>query len=716
MFKWYLRVFILEIAVLSLCRSVLAEEVEDPTHYKNPHLFTAATLSEFLESNSTNKYYLSLTGAINYIGSGSRAKTFVLEDKTGRIEIFNAKPPLPPVGSIVKIKGETYISPLHEPWMFCSEITVIRHAPPGEDLVVPLADTLRPEATLRIVRTEADVIDVFQDEISPDYDYLLLKDGETVISAASHHNPALKKLVDARISIRGMLANCVHGQRKFTGPCIFFDSIDDISVQTPPPTDPFDFPELKRMRYVNPREIALLGKRSARGTVLVTWQHAFYLRDGNGNLICVQPAKDEVMPRYGQNVTVAGYPETDLFRISLSRARVRVEPSADFIDDMPEMTSVEDILTTQNGETAYNDSHRGKLVTVSGVVRALPSPASEEVRMLLDCGRFKVPVDYSSNPSAANGLSIGCEIAVTGRCLLETDRWDSENIFPHIRGLTLVIRKPDDIRVLSRPSWWTPARLLLVIAGLFTALVVIIIWNRLLQRLVERRGRELYRAEIDKTKTELKIDERTRLAVELHDSISQALAGIAYQLTSSKDAVKADADIALSRIETADRMLKSCRTELRHRLHDLRSDMLEEPDFEQAVRKTISQLEGDAKIVLRVNVRRSLMNDTTAQDILSVIRELVSNALHHGQAQTVKIAGCADKDALRFSVRDDGIGFDPENAPGARQGHFGLVGIRYRLKRQNGDLSIDSSVNGGTRVSFEIPLTNDESPSEDICK
>ena len=142
----------------------------------------------------------------------------------------------------------------------------------------------------------------------------------------------------------------------------------------------------------------------------------------------------------------------------------------------------------------------------------------------------------------------------------------------------------------------------------------------------------------------------------------------------------------------------------------------EERAFEQAVRKTTSQLEGDAKIVLRVNVRRSLMNDTTAQDILSVIRELVSNALHHGQAKTVKIAGCADKDALRSSVRDDGIGFDPENAPGARQGHFGLVGIRYRLKRQNGDLSIDSSVNGGTRVSFEIPLTNDESPSEDICK
>ena len=683
-------------------------------------LSSVEELDEFLNGTNQTHHYYAVTGqitSVNITHIPNHLNSFILKGQARRINIFNTPITPPPPGTIVEAKGLTYHSPQNEPWMYCDGITVLGHTTPEEVLHVPFSEIQNPAFLLRKIVTEATVIDVLPDETDRSYAYLVLKDGATTFPAACPQSSRLKGLVDARVSVKGIVHQYIGSQRKHLGTCLTLSGIDAFTVLTPPPADPFDFPPLPRQLYLSPQEVARLGKRSVTGHVIAVWQgNRLYVASEDRKIIGVELSEGEPLPTYGTFVKVVGNPETDLYRINLAGARVRRENGAALPEDDTQAQSIDSLFSSRAGASVYNDEVRGCLATVKGIVRLLPSANSENLRLTLECGQYKIPVDYSANPTAADGLTIGCTVEVTGRCLIEADKWRPTRIFPRISGLALVIRKPSDIRVLSRPSWWTPQRLLLVIAGLFSALVVIIIWNRLLQRLVERRGRELYRAEIDKTKTELKIDERTRLAVELHDSISQALAGIAYQLTSSKDAVRADADTALSRIETADRMLKSCRTELRHRLHDLRSDMLEEPDFEQAVRKTISQLEGDAKIILRVNVRRSLMNDTTAQDILSVIRELVSNALHHGQAQTIKIAGCADKDAIRFSVRDDGTGFDPASAPGARQGHFGLVGIRYRLKRQNGDFSIDSSVNGGTRVSFEIPLTNDESPSEDICK
>ena len=681
---------------------------------------STADVERFFDANHIGYVHLELTGTVQHASSSSGH--IIISDKSGRLLLNcpgSTMRPSPALGDKVSISGSALLKSDMERFAIVGKINIISNGPPPLATNVSLDELNAEQHHLLDVITEGLVIDYFSDELDPNYTILLLKSGTRVMPAFVRTDSVLDpdKLLNALIRVKGIFYRTINGTRKHSGPFILVDGSAAITVVKAPPEDPFNVPALEHRLYMTPTEISKLGKQRITGKVLATWNlNRLMLRADDGRVVNVSLATGQETPTCDSIVTVAGYPETDMLRINLTRAIVRTESIADSQTEAAEPIPPETAFATLKTRKLYDVSCHGKLWKAQGTVLSPPSPTSQDGRMLLDCGAFKLPVDPGSCQNAFKGLQPNSKVEVIGRCLLECDRWQPDDIFPRIKNVVLVIRSLDDIRILARPPWWTPRRLLFVIIALFLIVIAVSGWNRLLQRLVERRGRELYRAEIDKTKTELKIDERTRLAVELHDSISQALAGIAYQLTSSKDAVRADADTALSRIETADRMLKSCRTELRHRLHDLRSDMLEEPDFEQAVRKTISQLEGDAKIILRVNVRRSLMNDTTAQDILSVIRELVSNALHHGQAQTVKIAGCADNDALRFSVRDDGIGFDPETAPGARQGHFGLVGIRYRLKRQNGDLSIESSVNGGTRVSFEIPLTNDESPSEYICK
>ena len=74
-------------------------------------------------------------------------------------------------------------------------------------------------------------------------------------------------------------------------------------------------------------------------------------------------------------------------------------------------------------------------------------------------------------------------------------------------------------------------------------------------------------------------------------------------------------------------------------------------------------------------------------------------------AKDVKVAGCIEDGHLLFSVRDDGCGFDPDLAPGLSEGHFGLQGIRERVKKLKGELAVESVLGGPTRITVRIKRT-----------
>ena len=107
-----------------------------------------------------------------------------------------------------------------------------------------------------------------------------------------------------------------------------------------------------------------------------------------------------------------------------------------------------------------------------------------------------------------------------------------------------------------------------------------------------------------------------------------------------------------------------------------------------------------ATLSVRFRLARNTISDTTAYAILRIIRELTVNGIRHGEATEIHVAGSVEADRIRFSVRDNGKGFDPASAPGVDEGHFGLEGVRERISNLNGEMKIESSPGKGTKVTI----------------
>ena len=244
------------------------------------------------------------------------------------------------------------------------------------------------------------------------------------------------------------------------------------------------------------------------------------------------------------------------------------------------------------------------------------------------------------------------------------------------------------------------------VGRLLAALVGIAVWNRLLKQLVQKRGEELSRAEVAKVSSELRVGERTRLAVELHDGLSQNLTGVGMKIKAAQNCGKDDPEAMLRHLAIADRALQSCRNELRNSLWDLRNESLEDEDLNRAIERTLLPHVENVELSVRVNIPRERLTDNTTHAFLKIIRELSLNAIRHGHATSVKVAGALEDGRLSFSVRDNGAGFDPDACPGVTAGHFGIQGIRERLDRFNGQLVYERLPTGGMRatVSMSIPI------------
>ena len=567
------------------------------------------------------------------------------------------------------------------------------------------------------------VTDVFPDDIDSRYVYLTIDDGHKTIYAptllGTTEISECRKLVGASIEFSpcitldpGKPGSSIRS-RLFAGHLPVIQDIRDVKVTRPSANDPFDVPEIGSLLGTSPSEIGMLGRRRLSGRVIAVWNRRLLLVDTVSNsVVRVELAADNP-PAWDSTVELSGYVGTDIFRLNLNCALWRPVAGSPVPEEEPATLSIEALNRDSLGRRQIRFRAHGKPVRIRGFVRDPPSSDEGCESFMLDDKGLSLSVNISSCPQALQMLKSGAEVEATGICVADIEGWRPNNVFPSIRSVFLVVRNAEDIRIIANPPWLTPLRMLMIILTLVFLIAAILAWNRSLRLLADRRGRALLKRELENSWAQLAVFERTRLAVELHDSVAQMLTGVSMELEAATLALPSDAQGLTRHLGIATRALDSCREELRNCLWDLRNDALDEKTMDGAIRKTLLPHCRDLTPAVRFNVPRSAFSDNTTHVILCIIRELVLNAIRHGKASNIRIAGAREDNVIRFSVLDNGSGFDPDAVAGITDGHFGLQGIRERIHRLGGTFSFSSSPGQGTKATVSLHLPQHECKAND---
>jgi two-component system chemotaxis response regulator CheB len=221
------------------------------------------------------------------------------------------------------------------------------------------------------------------------------------------------------------------------------------------------------------------------------------------------------------------------------------------------------------------------------------------------------------------------------------------------------------------------------------------------------------------------LEERTRMARELHDTLAQGFAGIATQLEAAEAALAnvppADPSGSLaacqdqlafcqaqlgkvqSRIDKARDLARESLTEARRSVTALRLPALEADPLSEALTRFLTQrvlgTSAKSRYVLE-GVPHALPTETE-HFLLRIGQEAIVNAVEHAQAQEIDVVLCFEQGQVRLSVRDDGIGFDP-HLPAV--GRFGIIGMKERAEKVHGTLTIASHPGQGTRIDLSVPI------------
>ena len=594
----------------------------------------------------------------------------------------------------------------------CTNIALVARGTPPEPVAATVEELLSGNLDGRMVAVRGEITDVFPDEIDKNFIYFILSDG-----GKSIYMPTTWKY-EERAEAESMIgciveANAIFiteqngGWRRNIGRMLRLSDKSDLKTIGRSEKDPFAVPDMSDARGMDPGRIYTLGKRRMVGTVRATWHGGRALAETDDGYVVRLDVASNDTPAPGTRIEAVGLPESDLYNVNLRRVRWRPAPGAPLRAESPTPVSASSMIGFAADDR--RSGFHGRAVEITGIVRGLPHDEGDG-RMVLEDGGFLLSVDFSKCPEALEGVAVGSTVSISGIAVMDVDNWRPSSIFPQIKEVFVVATSPDGLKVLSRPSWWTAGKSLTVIGLLLAVILGIVIWNRSLKALAERRGRELTEETVSRVETELKVRERTRLAVELHDTIAQNLTGAIMEIRTGVRLRESSPEGMREHLDMARKTLESCRNELRNCIWDLRNRALEQTDMDKAIRLTVTPQIGSAALAVRFAVPRELISDNSAHAILRIIRELAVNAVRHGRATAIKVAGIVEDGRLMFSVADDGCGFDPAAAPGVEDGHFGLQGIRERVADFDGEMEVESAPGKGAKVKISIKQKGLQTP------
>ncbi|MGM0369230.1 MAG: sensor histidine kinase [Bacillota bacterium] len=197
------------------------------------------------------------------------------------------------------------------------------------------------------------------------------------------------------------------------------------------------------------------------------------------------------------------------------------------------------------------------------------------------------------------------------------------------------------------------------------------------------------------------MQERNRIARELHDSVSQNLFGISLNLDTLKHSIENNPDQAEKTIEQLKQTIQEVQTEMRLMVYELKPLKFQKLDFFEAIENLINLFHKRYSLLIKSNLTGSENNldNTTQLHLYRIIQESLNNIIKHADADRVELHLVINNDSLKLTITDDGSGFDVEKINNDTQ--FGLQNIKERVSEINGQLDINSTIGEGSTIKIK---------------
>jgi signal transduction histidine kinase len=200
------------------------------------------------------------------------------------------------------------------------------------------------------------------------------------------------------------------------------------------------------------------------------------------------------------------------------------------------------------------------------------------------------------------------------------------------------------------------------------------------------------------------LEERNRLAGEIHDSLAQNFTGITMQLDMAKEIITGKDNDALSYVERANDLARFGLAEARSSVLSLQSMIIKDAGLIASLQMLVerSNIAGRLRCTFRCNLADDeSLPVAVRQDLLRIAQEAISNALRHAKSTAISVSLSSDSQNLILRVKDNGRGITTVAEGGEG---FGLLNMRARVKKLNGSLNIRTAPGRGTSIVVRVPL------------
>lgn len=649
-------------------------------------LTKASELHRLTPRESASWIPVKMRGIITYIrGVGS---DHVVQDDTGGVMIdWNQKPgsPILGVGMEVEIEGHTNINPptprvtvnrlqiLGEPGLPASRDCTL-----SEVLTEPLeASLVEFTGRVRSVRTESAATPT---RLALDFGPRSARVNVWISRWNEKDREQFKPGVQVRV--RGVL---LRWKTSNWLPYTTFVVVQEPGwlriLDVPPPVTSLpliSIPEAISSRHSSDPGVPV----RVQGVITLHRPGEGFILQGDEATVWVHPSQATSFSP-GDLVEAVGFAEPTGERKELEDAEVTLIRNAGLPE--PVLLAPEDFKSAQ---PLWMDGH---FVRIQGTVQQ-SSVSLAGTTIWLDFGRQTLPLNL---PAAGKDdpppPPAGSVVEATGVLQAHLNLLNRK-IGWGVSDYEMLLQGPASLKVIRPPSWWTQRRLLGALGVILALAGGSALWALSLRRRVAEKSAQLAREITARHDQEILAEERQRLARDLHDTIEQTLTGAALQL----DAVEATAPLQpegnSEPLVLARRLLDRSRDELRRAVWDLTPGLLEQSGLPAALQAMADEQsrDGELDIEIHCDPDAEALPDRLAAHLCRVVQEATSNAIRHGHAKHVVVDLKLAHPGVTLTIQDDGRGFNPATAPGITEGHFGVNGMKERMRRLGGDCEIHS--------------------------